>query len=140
MITSGEEGEEEARSAVPGEDYQVSTVLSAGSLMLVLCASPSLCLWHARPLTNSGASPSMPWNGRRRGMMRPASSYAHCTRTTPTSPPGLTSAPGFFTQAFTHPPSLALTRASTDWPETPMLQAQDSLSHGNTHGISLTSL
>ena len=101
VITSGVEGEEEARSAVLGEDYQVSNVLSAASLMLVLSALFGGCM-HGH--LYSGASPSMPWHGRRWGMMQPAGRLcfstcdhmAHYTRTTPTTPPGLTTA-GFFT-------------------------------------------
>lgn len=48
MITSAVGGEEEARSAALGEDYQVLKALSAGSLMLVLRESSLVCLGHAQ--------------------------------------------------------------------------------------------
>lgn len=63
VITSGGGGEEEARTAALGEDYQVLKALSAGSLMLVLGESSLVCLGHAWSLMDSGASPSMPWTG-----------------------------------------------------------------------------
>lgn len=46
MITSGAGGEEEARSAALGEDYEVLKALSAGSLSVagVVCESSLVCL------------------------------------------------------------------------------------------------
>lgn len=70
VIKSGVGGEEEARSATLGEDYQVLMALSARSLMVGLCESSLVCIGRSRLLMDSGASPSMPWTGLRQGMIQ----------------------------------------------------------------------
>lgn len=155
-------GREEARSAAFGEDYQVLKALSAGSLMVVLCESSLVCFGactavlglrcfpqHASDWLETGHDTGHDTAGRL-SACSPCDHTAHCTRTTPATPPGLTTAWLLRTRVNTlhHPrpgqekPQGAVNESLQPyWPDTPQLQA-DAVFHRvmSTHGFSLTSL
>lgn len=106
VITSGVGGEEEARSAALGEDYQVLKALSAGSLMLVLCESSLVCLDSGFRFFSQHALDWLCDTAGRPSAFGPCGHTARCTRTTPAAPPACR-------QASSHTsPSLAWARVT----------------------------